>query len=67
VDRPGGDFTVITKISLRQGTALTLVDAVTPKDGRATLVAGDKTFAIIQSAPDRISVNARALVRCTLP
>src|SRR5690606_25279496 len=28
VDQPGGDFTVITKVSLRQGTELTLVDAV---------------------------------------
>ena len=66
-DQPGGDFTVITKVSLRVGTELTLTDAVTPKDGRAELVSGDKTFVIIQSSPDLISVNARALVRCTLP
>ncbi len=67
VDKADGDFTVITKVSLRVGTELSLTDAVTPKDGAATLVSGDKTFVIIQSGPDQISVNARALVRCTLP
>ena len=67
VDKGGISYAVITKVSVRRGTELTVVDAVTPTEGKATLKAGDKAFDIVQTSPNAISLNGQALVRCTLP
>ena len=68
VDQPGATgYVVITKISVRQGSDIVLVDAVAPTDGKASLKAGDKTIEIVQAGHDVLSVNGASLVRCTTP
>ena len=68
VDQAGSTgFVVITKISVRQGSDIVLVDAVPATDGKASLKAGDKTIEIVQAGTDVLSVNGTSLVRCTTP
>ena len=68
VDQAGSSgYVVITKISIRQGSEITLVDAVPATNGKASLKAGDKTIEIDQAGPDVLSVNGKSLVRCTTP
>ena len=68
VDQAGGSgYVVITRISVRQGSELVLVDAVPATDGKATLKAGDKTIEIAQAGTDVLNVNGTDLVRCTTP
>ena len=63
VDQPGAtDYVVITKISVRQGSELTLVNAVPPTDGKATLGEIELTM----PSADTLQVGTGApLVRCT--
>jgi len=68
VDQAGGTgYVVITKISVRQGSEITLVDAVPATNGKASLKAGDKTIEIAQAGTDVLNVNGTDLVRCTTP
>ena len=63
----GSGYVVITRISVRQGAEIALVDAVPTVDGKASLKSGESTIEIVQSGPDAISVNGSALLRCVLP
>ncbi|HEY0919492.1 hypothetical protein, partial [Devosia sp.] len=67
VDQAGATgYVVITKISFRQDSDMTIVNAVPLTDGKATLTAGDKTIALAMPAADQLQVGAGpALVRCT--
>lgn len=68
VDQAGATgYVVITKISVRQGSDIVLVDAVAATDGKASLKAGDKTIEIVQAGHDVLSLNGASLVRCTTP
>lgn len=67
VDQAGATgYVVITSISVRQGSDITIVDAAPLADGKATLKAGDKTIELSMPAPDQLQVGSGAqLVRCT--
>jgi hypothetical protein len=64
VDQPGATgYAVITGISIRQGTDLTLVDAAPLTDGKATLGEVELTL----SAPDTLTLGGTTMTRCTAP
>jgi hypothetical protein len=52
---------------VRQGSEITLVDAVPATNGKVSLKAGDKTIEIAQAGTDVLNVNGTDLVRCTTP
>jgi hypothetical protein len=67
VDQPGSSgYVVITRISVRQGSDMTIVEATPLADGKATLTAGDKTIELSMPSADQLQVGSAApLVRCT--
>ena len=66
IDQAGAaGYVVITAISVRQGSDLTVVDAAPLADGKATLTAGDKTIELSMPAADQLQVGSGTpLVRC---
>ena len=56
---------VITRISVRQGSDITIVDAAPLTEGKATLTAGDKTIELSMLVGDQLQVGSGTpLVRC---
>ncbi|MEO6012984.1 MAG: hypothetical protein ABIQ30_05300, partial [Devosia sp.] len=68
VDQPGGaGYVVITKGTFRDGSAVASYGNFKAlADGKVTLNAsGGKTVELAQSAADALTVDGKALVRCT--
>jgi hypothetical protein len=66
VDNGGTDYVVATKISVRQGSNITIVTATPLVDGKVSLGTAEKPLDISMPTPDTLQLGTGApLVRCT--
>ena len=64
-DPAASGFAVITGISYRDGPRASFVKLGKENGGKLTIAAGSRTINVEQSAPDALTIDGVAMVRCT--
>lgn len=59
------NFAVITNATFRDGPSANFGNWGQMKDGKLTIKAGARSLIVEQSAPDTLTIDGKALIRCT--